>query len=88
MIRITQNNENDAGLTLGVEGRIVAGSVDELVRECQEQLRAGKRLRLDFSSVTYVDVRGAGALRRMIDNGAEIVNHSALIKDLLEEDGG
>lgn len=90
MIRITENGENASELTLRVEGRIGDGSVEELERACQEQLRCGKRVRLDFSDVTYVDPRGAAVLRRMTagTSEVEIINQSALIDDLLQENQG
>jgi anti-anti-sigma regulatory factor len=68
-----------------VEGRIVLGSVGELERECRERLRSGKRVRLDLSSVTYVDPRGTEVLQGMTADGVEIINQSTLIDDLLGE---
>lgn len=85
MIRITPDNESASGITLRIEGRIVARSLDALECDCNRHLHAGRRPRLDLSCVTYVDACGAAALVRMMDGGAEIVNQSALIRDLLEE---
>ncbi len=83
MLRITPKDERALELTLSVEGRIVSGWASELERECQERRRSGKRVRLDLSSVTYVDARGAEVLRRMIADAVEIVNQSGLIDDLI-----
>jgi hypothetical protein len=85
MLRITETDASAGRLTLRIEGWIVADSVGELERECQEQLRCGKRVRLDLSRVVYVDAHSAEILRRMTTGEVTIVNQSALIDDLLRE---
>ena len=88
MIRITEEDQSATDVTLRIEGRVVTGTAESLERICNSHLHAGRHPHLDLSSVTCVDARGAAALIRMEDSGADMACLSALVRDLLEERRG
>lgn len=84
MLRITKFDEDHTGVILKLEGRIASDWVDEVERECRRALAQRQRVRLDLRDVTFVDRRGARALRALRGERLHIVNCPALIRDLLE----
>ena len=83
MLYITQQAESDAGITLKVEGRIVAAWVSILKRVCLASLE-DQSLVLDFSSVTFIDSPGVQMLRQLPPARASIINCPSLIENLLK----
>ena len=82
MLRITKVGENDSHVILRVEGQIVSHWVAELERETKRLLQSERRVILDFCEVNYVDTQGAKMLKRIAMDKVEIINCSAMIKDL------
>jgi anti-anti-sigma regulatory factor len=88
MLRITEVVDSGSETTLHVEGRIVSEWVSVLQEECSRLLQeSGRRLRLDLGAVTFIDLRGVLALRRLTTKGVAIVNSQAFIDALLKGDG-
>jgi hypothetical protein len=86
MLRLTRVLHEDSGVTLIVEGRIVAEWVDLLIRECTRLQGTRRPICLDLSRVTYVDVRGAAQVRRLVADGIRLTPSHGLVAELLEED--
>lgn len=82
MLRISQIAEDPVSATLRLEGRIASDWVAVLEAECQRVLRQKRRLRLDFTHVTYVDAAGVRVLKRIGPRDVEILNCPALIGHL------
>ena len=85
MLRITNVDESRSHVTLRVEGQIVSTWAAELERETKRMLRSERRVVLDFAGVKFIGPKGAEVLKRIVTDGVEIVNCSALIKGLLNE---
>ena len=86
MIRITQS-DNDHERRLLVEGTLSDGWVGSL-EESWVQAKAESRrrpVRLDLSSVTYVDDKGRELLMRMMRDGVEIYTTGILTREVIEE---
>jgi ABC-type transporter Mla MlaB component len=71
---------------LRIEGCIASPAASELWKECRSQTRAGRRLRLELSGVTSVDEISVVKLKRLIHQGAEIVNASLLVSAFPSDD--
>jgi anti-anti-sigma regulatory factor len=88
MVRIRQVVKGRRETTLHVEGRIVSDWVSVLEEECRRVLQEpSRRLRLDFSAVTFVDRRGVVTLRWLMTEGVAIANSPKFIEALLKGDG-
>ena len=85
MMRITEICESNANYTLQVEGQIVSHWVAELEQAIKRVLQSGRQVVLDFRAVQVVGPRGLQMLRQVTSDNVEIINCSALIKDLLTE---
>lgn len=85
MLRITNVNESESHATLRVEGQIGSQWVAELERETKRLLQRERRVVLDFAGVKFIGSQGAEMVKRIVTDGVEIVNCSALIKGLLNE---
>ncbi len=85
MLRITNVNESESRATLRVEGQIVSKWVAELERETKRLLQSERRVVLDFAGVKFIGSQGAEMVKRITTDNVEIINCSALIKDLLIE---
>ncbi len=85
MLRITNVNESESRATLRVEGQIVSKWVAELERETKRLLQSERRVVLDFAGVKFIGSQGAEMVKRITTDNVEIINCSALIKDLLME---
>lgn len=86
MIRITQS-DNGHERRLLVEGTLSDGWVDSL-EECWVRAKAESRrrpVRLDLSSVTYVDDKGRELLMRMMRDGVEIYTTGILTREVIGE---
>jgi hypothetical protein len=90
MLRITRVAESPSHVTLRLEGRIVSDWVSVAERECLTWLQEKPQVILEVGEVTFIDRRGLEMLRRIISPRLQIINASALIKELLqgrEEEG-
>lgn len=86
MIRITQSDKGHERRLL-VEGTLSDGWVDSL-EECWVRAKAESRkgpVRLDLSSVTYVDDKGRELLRRMMRGGVKIYTTGILTREVIGE---
>jgi hypothetical protein len=87
MLRLTRVMHVNSGVTLMVEGRIVAEWGELLSRECAALIDGGSAVCLDLSGVTYVDARGAELLRQLGPRGVRLLRTPRLLADQLNEDG-
>ena len=87
MLRITTMTTNGSTVTLKLEGKIKADWVTLLERECWSLLSQKKRVRLDFSDVSYVDPSGLAMIRKLPIGKVTIVNASDVITELLHQGG-
>jgi anti-anti-sigma regulatory factor len=83
VFRITRVVEGPSWTTLRVEGRIVTQWVSLLERECWLALEDNRRVRLDLSSVTFIDSRGVAVLRHLGTKEFEVIKCPEFIKELL-----
>ena len=86
MLRITNTNVYSPTVTLKVEGQIASDWVATLQHECNELLDNGKEIRLDFSSVTFVDAEGVAILKNLLTRNVRIMHSTQLIQSLLSEE--
>ncbi len=84
MLRITKIDENSSQVTLKLEGRLASEWVPLLEGECLKSLKEKRKVLLDFSDVTFVDENGAKVLGRLAAESVELIDRSALFKDLLK----
>ncbi len=87
MLRITRTGEGPSDVTLKLEGRVVSDWVPLLREECLRILKKQKRVRLDFSGVTFIDDRGVEMLKGIVSERVRLMNCSPLIEELLQEGG-
>ncbi|MDH3442284.1 MAG: hypothetical protein OEN50_00025 [Deltaproteobacteria bacterium] len=85
MLKITKLAETPTRVTLKAEGRLVSNWVSLLEDECSRNRAQEQKVLLDFENVTYVDERGIEMLLRVVTDGIEIANCSALVKSLLKK---
>ena len=78
VLRIT-SEETSEGRVLRVEGRLAGPWVDELSQACQ---REGP-LRLELHGLQSADLAGRGLLRRLANDGAELLHLSGYVAALL-----
>jgi ABC-type transporter Mla MlaB component len=83
MLRITHAQGNDSTSTLRLEGKLLGPWVAELARSCNELPCAPDCLRLDLSTVTFVDEPGLALLRDLLGRGATLAACSGLVAELL-----
>jgi len=74
---------NDLIQTLRLEGKLRGPWVDELIRACEDPQTPPSCLRLDLSSVTFIDSAGANLLDDLIRKGARVVACSGFIAEML-----
>lgn len=79
VLRVTRIRETDSSVTLKVEGEVAARSSKVIESECLQHLNTQRELELDFADVTYVDVQGAEAVRRLEAAGVRLINCRPLI---------
>lgn len=81
MLRITEN-ERDGRTWLVLEGKLIGPWVAELQSVCDRR-KAGGRLAIDLSQVTFVDPAGVTLLRRLTAEGVHVLPGSSFIRELL-----
>ncbi len=84
MLRITQTVGSNSRPTLRLEGKLLEPWADELVRACDQLARQRHELRLDLSSLTFVDTAGIRLLTDLIHGGTVIVACSGFVAELLQ----
>ena len=87
MLRITRIVKNAHSVTLKLEGKITVAWVTLLERECRSLIGKKKRVRLDFSDVSYMDFSGVEMMRTLPIGEVTIVNAPDFITDLLHREG-
>lgn len=83
MIRITTSLKSDEAVTLSLEGQLTDGTIAQLAAASEKLLASPAHLVLDLSGLTFADQAGAGLLRRLIEEGAEVELCSGFVEQLL-----
>ena len=84
MLRITEVMDGGSGLLLKLEGKLRDAWVEELARAAGQPRPDGRGpIRLDLSSVTFVDDAGVHLLHELLRQGVEIVAASGFVSALL-----
>ena len=79
MLRITKTTR-EGKTALRLEGRVAERWAPEFERVCRAE---GFPLVLDFSGVTFADERGAEIIRRLRAEGAELIELSLFVHELI-----
>ena len=87
MLRIQRIDVDAHGVTLILQGRIVAEWADLLESECVELSRSGFRVELDLSEVVFIGRSGIEVLSRLSRGGIGIISCSPLIVAMLRQEG-
>jgi anti-anti-sigma regulatory factor len=87
MLRIGHDDTDARGVVLVLQGHILLEWAELLEHECEELLRSGRRVVLDFSRVIFVGRTGFETLKRLSRAGVEIVGCPPLLADMLEHEG-
>ncbi len=82
MLRINPK-AREGCVELELQGEIASEWVPVLAAECRLGM-SGREIRLDFSGVTRLDQEGVKLVRRLMEEGARVVNCSDLMQEMLE----
>jgi hypothetical protein len=74
---------NGSGVTLKLEGKVLAPWLDELRRVCAQAAHESREIRLDLDAVTFVDAAGAELIRELIRQGITITCCSGFVAELV-----
>ncbi len=83
MLKIVIEGNGTSG-AVRAEGRVIGPWVGELARACEPLLAAGPGLVVDLGGVSFVDRDGVELLRRLIGQGATVVNTSRFVAEQLK----
>jgi ABC-type transporter Mla MlaB component len=85
MLKITVRH-NDGGATLTLEGKLAGPWVKELERCWRSNvgMQPSRPVRVDLSSVTFIDEEGKALLEKMHREGAELAASGCLNKSMVE----
>ena len=86
ILRLTRIPNNDPGVTLRAEGRVVGEWSMLLERECAAAAGEFGVVHLDLAAVAYVDTKGVAALKRLMRSHVTISSCPPLVQELLGED--
>jgi ABC-type transporter Mla MlaB component len=86
MLRISVTTR-PGGATVTLEGRLAGLWVDELARcwSSVTALRDASAVRVELEAVTFIDLAGKAALRRMREEGAVLFASGCMTRAILEE---
>jgi len=87
LLRIQRYDVDAHEVTLNLQGRIVEAWADLLERECDDLIRSGFRVELDFSDVVFIGRSGLEALSRLSRRGVGIIGCAPLVAAMLEQEG-
>lgn len=87
VLRITRQGRSGRRTVLRLEGRVVADWAALLEHECLAILRGGAGVRLDLTSVGFVDRAGLDALARLSRTGVGIHGRRGPLASVLEAQG-
>ena len=85
MFRIFQD-QDDKGVTLRFEGKLLGPWVEDVRSHCARFRRNAACVRLDLSSLSFVDDAGEEALRELMGMGFEIAACSNFVAELLDRE--
>jgi ABC-type transporter Mla MlaB component len=83
MLKISEPIANHT-TTLKLEGRLVGPWVEQLREICESHLAEHRRVKLDFTDVTYADRGGVALLMNLRMRGVELINCSPFLAEELK----
>lgn len=84
MLRIRFTIDGDRDEPIKVEGSLHGPWVDELGKVLNSAVARSSRIRLDLSSLTYLDERGRELLCEWLRRGAEVVACTRYVSAVLQ----
>ena len=78
--------QNEDVIIVDLQGRLVSGTGDQLLREVMNELLAASwtKILLNLSEVTKIDSAGIGELARRFDSRVKLLHVRGQIRDILE----
>jgi anti-anti-sigma regulatory factor len=84
MLRITKTFEDNLGITLRLDGKIISTTAPDLEELCFQSRNGGnKSISLDLSGVTFIDNDGLETLKKIESRGVVMINGSLFVETLL-----
>jgi anti-anti-sigma regulatory factor len=88
MLIITRSEGSDLTRTLKLEGKLLGPWMGELESACCRTSQVSlDRVRLDLSSLTFVDAEGARYLASLVRDGARVIACSEFVAEMLHLEG-
>jgi len=87
MLRIERDDTIPHRVVLVLQGHILLEGAELLERECEEVLRSGRRVVLDFTGVIVIGRTGLAALKRLSRFRIEIVGCPPTLAATLAHEG-
>ena len=87
MLKISFIEALDKAVTIRLEGQIRGPWVEELRRACEQFLAKGRRLLLDLTEVSFVDMDGVALCRCLRDREVTILYCSPFVAEQLKGEG-
>ncbi|MBX7165892.1 MAG: STAS domain-containing protein [Pirellulales bacterium] len=84
MLRVTPLPDEQPGLNLKLEGKLIGLWVDEFRSFCASCEPQSHPLRLDLADVTFVDANGIHCLQDLLRQGAQIYRCSGFVAEIIE----
>ncbi len=88
MLRIEKLSEDNATVTLKLDGRIVGQWVAILEEECTQVLKQRKKLILDCADVSFIGREGIEMLGKLKGKCVQCVHCSPFVQAILSLEGG
>lgn len=88
MLRIERLNEEDATVTLKLDGRIVGQWVAILEEQCLQVLKQQKQLILDCADVSFIGREGIEMLGKLKGGCVKCINCSLFVQAILSPERG
>ncbi len=86
MLRITRQEDEDRGITLGLDGALSGPWVAELGGACDGVLAERGRLSLDLTGLAFLDASGVSLLLTLRERSVVLLNASRFVDELLKGD--
>jgi ABC-type transporter Mla MlaB component len=84
MLRISEIQPPNHGVTLRLEGRVAGPWVAELLKACEDVLAAGRVLKLDLGEVEFLDASGVALLSSLRSRGVPLIACSMFVETQLK----
>ncbi len=86
MLKITRQEDQDRGITLGLHGTLSGPWVVELSAASDGVLAERSRLSLDLNGLAFLDASGVSLLLALRERSVVLLNASRFVDELLKGD--